>query len=315
MRSWGSERIGGRVYRDHDDVETSPIHAPISQREGPICTATALPPRSAVFSSHGTAASAESNCFGRIATARTPGKCACDAGVRRDCVTGTCRGPSRQPRSLPCVTKRIVVAKPQFEAPGVSHGSLPVGLMPCPSDIALVRCLASSAVAKGPSLAPSRVVKYHFPSTTKYRSLRKTWSSFGSDSRFMVACQGAVAPSVTQLSIAYRRRISATRMITRMMDRSETSLSVARAMIDAWRSLDWNRVASLFSEDGVLQIVPLNRQGDGPRSRCISIRWRPESSGSTSDQASQCGRSHRVVRAFGRIRLQRPQWRAFLLSG
>ena len=42
-----------------------------------------------------------------------------------------------------------------------------------------------------------------------------------------------------------------------MMDRSETSLSAARAMIDAWRALDWSRVASLFSEDGVLQVVPL----------------------------------------------------------
>lgn len=49
-------------------------------------------------------------------------------------------------------------------------------------------------------------------------------------------------------------------MVIRMMDRSETSLSVARAMIDAWRTLDWNRVVSLFSEDGVLQVVPLKPQ-------------------------------------------------------
>jgi limonene-1,2-epoxide hydrolase len=42
-----------------------------------------------------------------------------------------------------------------------------------------------------------------------------------------------------------------------MMDRSETSLGVARAMIDAWRSLDWARVVNIFAEDGVLQIVPL----------------------------------------------------------
>src|SRR5258705_1131052 len=42
-----------------------------------------------------------------------------------------------------------------------------------------------------------------------------------------------------------------------MMDRSETSLSVARAMIDAWRALDWVRVANTFAEDGVLQVVPL----------------------------------------------------------
>src|SRR5512147_2930801 len=42
-----------------------------------------------------------------------------------------------------------------------------------------------------------------------------------------------------------------------MMDRSETSLRVARAMIDAWRNLDWDRVAELFAEDGILQIVPL----------------------------------------------------------
>jgi limonene-1,2-epoxide hydrolase len=42
-----------------------------------------------------------------------------------------------------------------------------------------------------------------------------------------------------------------------MMDRSETSLRVARAMIDAWRSLDWGRVVDTFAEDGVLQIVPL----------------------------------------------------------
>ena len=28
-------------------------------------------------------------------------------------------------------------------------------------------------------------------------------------------------------------------------------------MIDAWRSLDWNRVVDTFAEDGVLQIVPL----------------------------------------------------------
>jgi limonene-1,2-epoxide hydrolase len=46
-------------------------------------------------------------------------------------------------------------------------------------------------------------------------------------------------------------------MVAQMMDRSETSLSVARSMIEAWRALDWNRVANLFSEDGVLQIVPL----------------------------------------------------------
>jgi limonene-1,2-epoxide hydrolase len=42
-----------------------------------------------------------------------------------------------------------------------------------------------------------------------------------------------------------------------MMDRSETSLSVARAMINAWRALDWPRVVELFAEDGVLQIMPL----------------------------------------------------------
>ena len=42
-----------------------------------------------------------------------------------------------------------------------------------------------------------------------------------------------------------------------MMDRSETSLRVARAMIDAWRCLDWARVVETFAEDGVLQIVPL----------------------------------------------------------
>ena len=42
-----------------------------------------------------------------------------------------------------------------------------------------------------------------------------------------------------------------------MMDRSETSLGVARSMIDAWRVLDWDRVANLFTDDGVLQVVPL----------------------------------------------------------
>jgi len=42
-----------------------------------------------------------------------------------------------------------------------------------------------------------------------------------------------------------------------MMDRSETTLSVARTMIDAWRRLDWQRVVDTFTEDGVLQIVPL----------------------------------------------------------
>jgi limonene-1,2-epoxide hydrolase len=42
-----------------------------------------------------------------------------------------------------------------------------------------------------------------------------------------------------------------------MMDRSETTLRVARGMIDAWRSLDWDRVVDTFAEDGVLQIVPL----------------------------------------------------------
>jgi len=41
-----------------------------------------------------------------------------------------------------------------------------------------------------------------------------------------------------------------------MMDRSETSLAVARAMIDAWRALDWKRVVELFARDGVLQVVP-----------------------------------------------------------
>ena len=42
-----------------------------------------------------------------------------------------------------------------------------------------------------------------------------------------------------------------------MMDRSETTLRVARAMIDAWRSLDWDRVVDTFAQDGILQIVPL----------------------------------------------------------
>src|SRR5262245_54957203 len=42
-----------------------------------------------------------------------------------------------------------------------------------------------------------------------------------------------------------------------MMDRSTTSLATARAMIDAWRALDWARVVSTFSADGILQIVPL----------------------------------------------------------
>lgn len=42
-----------------------------------------------------------------------------------------------------------------------------------------------------------------------------------------------------------------------MMDRSTTSLGTARQMIDAWRALDWPRVVALFSEDGLLQIVPL----------------------------------------------------------
>ena len=41
------------------------------------------------------------------------------------------------------------------------------------------------------------------------------------------------------------------------MDRSEASLSVARAMINAWRALDWPRVVDLFADDGVLQIMPL----------------------------------------------------------
>ena len=47
------------------------------------------------------------------------------------------------------------------------------------------------------------------------------------------------------------------RAVTKMMDRSETSLRVARAMIDAWRSLDWDRVVDTFAQDGILQIVPL----------------------------------------------------------
>jgi limonene-1,2-epoxide hydrolase len=42
-----------------------------------------------------------------------------------------------------------------------------------------------------------------------------------------------------------------------MMDRSEASLSVARAMINAWRALDWPGVVDLFADDGVLQIMPL----------------------------------------------------------
>lgn len=42
-----------------------------------------------------------------------------------------------------------------------------------------------------------------------------------------------------------------------MMDRSETSLAVARDMIEAWRALDWTRVVALFAPDGVLQVVPL----------------------------------------------------------
>lgn len=46
-------------------------------------------------------------------------------------------------------------------------------------------------------------------------------------------------------------------MVTKMMDRSATSLSVARTMIEAWRRLDWMLVVNTFSEDGVLQIVPL----------------------------------------------------------
>jgi limonene-1,2-epoxide hydrolase len=42
-----------------------------------------------------------------------------------------------------------------------------------------------------------------------------------------------------------------------MADVSAASLRVARAMIEAWRALDWPRVVSLFAEDGSLQIVPL----------------------------------------------------------
>ena len=49
-----------------------------------------------------------------------------------------------------------------------------------------------------------------------------------------------------------------------MMDRSETSLRVARAMIDAWRSLDWDRVVDTFAEDGILQIVPLEPYAGRP---------------------------------------------------
>lgn len=73
----------------------------------------------------------------------------------------------------------------------------------------------------------------------------------------MGAALRGVGSSVTQRSIAYRPR---TRLLAdghKMMDRSETSLGVARAMIDAWRRLDWSRVVNTFTEDGVLQIVPL----------------------------------------------------------
>ena len=41
------------------------------------------------------------------------------------------------------------------------------------------------------------------------------------------------------------------------MDSSERSLTVANAMIAAWRALDWGRVLELFAPDGVLQVVPL----------------------------------------------------------
>jgi len=36
----------------------------------------------------------------------------------------------------------------------------------------------------------------------------------------------------------------------------ENSLEVAREMINAWESLDWDRVANTFSEEGLLQTVP-----------------------------------------------------------
>ena len=161
------------------------IQAPINHRDAPICTATALPPCSAVFCSQGPAASAESNCLGRIATARIPGKCACDAA-------GAARLRDRNmPRTMPSapvisrVTKRIESPKSQVAAPGVSHGSLPLGRRPRSIRYCLSAILASSAEGNGPSLLPSRVVKYHLPSTTKYRSLRNLLSSFGSEERFM----------------------------------------------------------------------------------------------------------------------------------
>lgn len=49
-----------------------------------------------------------------------------------------------------------------------------------------------------------------------------------------------------------------------MMDRSATSLGVARTMIEAWRSLDWERVVDTFTEDGVLLIVPLEAHAGRP---------------------------------------------------
>lgn len=66
------------------------------------------------------------------------------------------------------------------------------------------------------------------------------------------------------------------------MDSSdEAALAVVRDMIDAWNTMDWDRVIGLFAEDGVLHSVmqePLiGREAVGARIRDSRPGWNASS--------------------------------------
>ena len=42
-----------------------------------------------------------------------------------------------------------------------------------------------------------------------------------------------------------------------------SALDVARNMMDAWTARDWDAVVALFTDDGVLEIVPLRARHEG----------------------------------------------------
>ena len=98
----GPDKIGGECSAISVMRECRLIQAPINQRDAPICTATALPPCSAVFCSHGASRFGRVELFGENRDGANTGK----VRLRRSrgcesCATRTCREPCRRRRSFP----------------------------------------------------------------------------------------------------------------------------------------------------------------------------------------------------------------------